>query len=278
MTNRSPFVLALVAVLALAVAPVVQAQTGVVAQQRESTLFKPWTDRIFINVNGAYFSPLPQDIKTATSFPIYDETATTSSVQTVTFKGSLVDITVGARVIQNFGLGMGYTSSSTIGTGTLSAKTPHPLVYDMPRSASGSLDGLDHFESAFHVMALYVAKLPMNFEVAVSAGPTFFKVQQDTIGSIATGDEVLPYTTITLKTPVVTMVEATKVGLNAGIDVAWFSNLSVSVLSNVGVGVFVKYAGTTVELKPVGVDPIPMKVGGTQYGFGLRLRFKIGNF
>ncbi len=271
---------ALVGALALMFVPAVQAQSGgVIATSgsgNESGLLSPWTDRIFINVNGSYLSPTPIDVKGGSTFTKYDETGTTTSASTVTFKKSLVDISGGVRVINNFGLAVGFTSSSTIGTGTLSASVPHPLVYNSPRMAGGTLDGLDHFESALNVMAVYVVNLPMSFQAAVSAGPTFFKVTQDTIGTVSVADEVAPYTRITLQNPTVVTTTANKTALNVGLDLAWFSPLRASVLSNLGVGVFVRYAGTTMELTPEGVDPISMKVGGFQYGAGLRIRFKIG--
>ena len=280
MMKRVVMVSAIVGAFALMFVPGVQAQTGVVAQSgggSETGLFSPWTDRIFVNVNGVGQSlPAPLEIKGGTTFSLYDETGTTSSAQTVTFKKKQFDVSGGVRVYWNLGLGVGYTSTSTVGTGVLTASSPHPLVYNAPRSAGGTLTGLDHFESAFHVMALYVVKLPSNFEVALSAGPSFFKLSQDTIGTVSIEPEVSPYTKITLTNPTVITTEATKVGVNAGLDLAWFSNLSYSVLSNVGVGVFVKYAGTTVAMTPEGADPISMKIGGVQYGGGLRIRFKIG--
>jgi hypothetical protein len=280
MMKRVVMVSAVLGAFALMFVPGVQAQTGVVAQSgggSGSGLFSPWTDRIFVNLNGVGQSlPSPLEIKGGTTFSLYDETGTTSSTQTVTYKKKSIDVSGGVRVYWNLGLGVGYTSSSTVGTGMLTATSPHPLVYNAPRTAGGTLSGLDHFESAFHVMALYVVKLPSNFEAAVSVGPSFYKVSQDTIGTVGLEPEVSPYTKITLTSPKVITTEATKVGVNAGLDLAWFSNLKYSVLSNVGVGVFVKYAGTTVSMTPEGAEPISMKIGGVQYGAGLRIRFKIG--
>jgi hypothetical protein len=279
MMKRVVMTAALAGALALVFVPGVQAQTGVVAQSGGGQgLFSAWADRIFVNLNGVAQSlPAPLEIKGGSTFSIYDETATTSSSQTVTFKKKPFDVSGGVRVFNNIGLGVGYTSTSTVDSGILSASVPHPLVYNSPRTAGGTLSGLDHFESALHLMVVYAVKLPKRFEVMVSAGPSFYKVSQDTIGAVSVqSGEVSPYTKITLTSPSVITTEAKKVGFNAGIDLAWFSNFSVSVLSNVGVGVFVKYAGTTIDVTPEGGTAIPMKVGGVQYGGGLRIRFKIG--
>ncbi len=284
MMKRVLMMSALLSAFALVLAPEVQAQTGVVAQSGTSSgLFSPWTDRIFVNLNlnGSTSSRSPLDLTGGSTFTKYDEQGSTTSSQTITFKKpKAFDVSGGVRVWWNLGVGVGYSSSSTLGDGVVSASVPHPLVYNMPRTAGGTMSGLDHFESAFHVSAIYVAKLPMNFEVAVSAGPSFFKVSQDTIGAIgedSIGPEASPYTTITLTQPKVIATTANKTGFNVGVDVAYFSNLSVSILSNVGVGVFVKYAGTTIDLKPEGsATPISMKLGGVQAGAGLRIRFKIG--
>ncbi len=280
MMKRVVTMSALLGAFVLVLAPAVQAQTGVVAQSGASQgLLSPWTDRIFVNLNvGSVPSRSPIQLTGGSTFSIYDETGSTTSSQTVTFKKpSAFDVSGGVRVFWNLGVGVGYSSSSTLGAGTIGASVPHPLVYGMSRTAGGTLDGLDHFESAFHVSAVYVAKLPKNFEVALSAGPSFFKVSQDTMGDVAVGPEVAPYTTITLVNPKVITTAASKTGFNFGADLSYFSNVSVSILSNIGVGVFVKYAGTTIDLKPEGsATPISMKLGGVKVGAGLRIRFKIG--
>ena len=62
--------------------------------------------------------------------------------------------------------------------------------------------------------------------------------------------------------------QAAEIGFNVGADMTYrFAN-------NFGIGAIVRYAAATVSLEPEGGgDPSDVKVGGFQFGGGLRIRF-----
>jgi hypothetical protein len=269
MINRVKTVIGITVACGLLAARVALAQPGPAAQASRGA----WTDRVFLNINGGLQSPADVQVAGSTTFPLYEETGTITDTQTIVGKKAFLDVSAGARVFGNFGVGVGYSTVSTVGTGRLRVTAPHPIAFDSPRSASGTIDGLDHFEQAIHVMAVYVVRLPAHLELTLSAGPSFFSLQQETVTSVGLGPEVSPFMTITLATPTTVSTKGSKVGVNAGADLAFFTNARVSLIRNLGVGAFVRYAGATIDLAPEGSDPLQLKVGGLQFGGGLRVRF-----
>jgi hypothetical protein len=109
-----------------------------------------------------------------------------------------------------------------------------------------------------------------NLRYRVFAGPTYFKVSQETIASITfsqafqvtgTGNEI----TI-IGTPL-NEADASEWGFHVGADVSWFTTRTA------GVGASVRYSRATVELPDLGGVTIEHNAGGFQAGVGLRLKF-----
>ena len=97
-------------------------------------------------------------------------------------------------------------------------------------------------------------------QVRLYAGPTYFNVSQDLLGSFL-ADE--PTTT-----------SASAWGYHAGGDIACFFTRSI------GLGGGVRYAGATVTIPDTAMDRFSgeghkqdVRVGGTSLAFGLRVRF-----
>ncbi len=116
-------------------------------------------------------------------------------------------------------------------------------------------------------MALWMLPLGEKFDIAVFAGPTYFKLSQGTIGEVTTSEVGPPYTSVKLNVPAVVTTDASKWGVNVGADATY------KFMRNFGVGGFVRWAGTKVDITPANGTAISVNVGGVQYGAGLRVRF-----
>jgi len=239
-----------------------------VVTARAQAQVTPWEDRVFVNVNFGYQSRSVADIASSKTSTIYDETATVSTAQTIESSGGMFDIAGGFRLVGNFGLGVGYNRISKDAVGTLTAKVPHPLFYDQPRTATAEIPNLKHQETALHLMGVFVLPVTNKLDVMVSAGPTFFNLEQQTIAADAQYSEVgAPYNSITLNSVSKITTKESKVGFNVGAD------LTVRLTTKLGIGGFVRYASAKVEIVPQSGDATEVNVGGLQFGGGLRLRF-----
>jgi len=237
------------------------------AQERRPTTPPPRpapTDRIFIAVDGTYQAGT-KDFSDSESFASNAETATYSGTYNVK-PGPAFNISGSGRVTRVFAVGIGvsrYTRETPI---AVTASIPHPFFFNRPRSLSDTVNG-NREELAVHVQAR--ALLPLNsrrMQAAVYAGPSFFSVKQDVITRVGFA-EAYPYDSITSAPGQMSNVSKSKVGFNAGADVAYFFTRQV------GVGGTAQYAGTTIQEPSAGGDDVDMKVGGFQVGGGLRLRF-----
>ena len=75
-----------------------------------------------------------------------------------------------------------------------------------------------------------------------------------------------PYTTVNM-TVSQTSTTGSEIGFNVGADATF------RIANNFGIGVIVRYTGATVSLTPEGGESSEVKVGGFQFGGGLRIRF-----
>ena len=196
---------------------------------------------------------------TSGSFPLYEETATFESSVGIGAEG-LIDISGGVRVWNNVAVGAGFSRYTDTSNGLFNASVPDPILFDTPRPASTTVEGLKHTESQFHVSVYWLQPVTDKIDVSLYAGPTFFSVKQVLPSgfTVATG-------TATIATITQTEVSGTAVGLHGGVDVRYL------ILENAGVGLFLRYAQA--RLDTTLVDGGRMEVGGFQYGVGARIRF-----
>lgn len=197
---------------------------------------------------------------TADSFALYDETASLASDQAVT-GGTLFNISGGYRVWQNLAVAVAYSWTTDVETAEVTGSIPHPLFFDNPSALAITVEDLERKESAVHIQAMYFlprfAFLPERLLLAVVAGPSFFKVEQQLVTAleVAFGTQN--------GTAVVGTESASAVGMNGGLD------LSYAATPDFDVNGFIRYSGAQMEVPSV----LELKVGGLQLGVGLRVRF-----
>lgn len=222
------------------------------------------TTKMFVVVNGAY-QLAANDFSDGAA---RRENAEDGRLDTsyVVKAGPVFDIAGGAIVWRQVGVGVGVSRFSTSTPASIKGTVPHPFFFNRVRSVSGDVQGLMREELAIHVQARGVFQAGPRLQVMVFGGPSFFKVKQGVVTDFAIS-ESYPYDDATFRAATTTNGDASKIGFNAGGDVAFFF------ARQIGVGATVQFAGTTMALPAAGGATQDVKVGGGKAGGGLRLRF-----
>ncbi len=235
----------------------------------QNVLTKSWTDRGYFNV-GLAQQNAKRSVEIATSFPLYDETATFGSRVAVGHE-QFVDVMAGVRVWRNLAVGFGFSRYDGRSTATYTASVPDPLFFDQPRASSGGFPDQQHTEKAVYLSALWMLPIHDNLHVAIFAGPSFVSLDKDFV----TGINVAPGTSNISSLSTSSLSEKATAGhvgfdIRYTIDVADVPGLrgASSVVTKLGFGVFARFGGGSVD-SPFGA----IDVGGTQFGFGLRVGF-----
>src|SRR5690606_5300095 len=151
----------------------------------QSALTRPWEDRVFGGINFGV-QAASSDVEENSTFVVYDENG---SLTTRSGFGSspMFDVSVGVRAWRNVGVALGFHSTSTSDDGEFRADIPHPIFFDRPRTVSGTVNGLDRREQAYHVMFGWMVPASHKMDLFVSFGPSFFRLRPDVIVLTAAG-------------------------------------------------------------------------------------------
>lgn len=229
---------------------------------------RDWTDRGFVHV-GMGFQSTAVDLGGSFPLSVYREQGRVEVSQTIGDR-PVYDLAGGVRVWRNLAVGIGFSGGNDVPQVTLTASIPHPLVFDRPRSVSGTAD-LDHSENAVHLLAVWMFPISDRLSMAVHGGPSFFTVKQGFATDIAFAEVGEPFTSVNL-TRVTTRTESeSATGINIGADLTY--RLLAYQRADLGGGLFLRYAGASVRFTAPGVDE-EMTAGGLQVGFGARIRFR----
>ena len=219
----------------------------------------------FVSINGAYEG-------TATGFSSTTTFVQNAEVGTVStsYGGGhppVIDIGGTGRIWHALGLSVAGTWSIEKADSAVSAQVPHPFLFNAPRRVEGVAAGLKRREIAFHLDPAVLLPLGDRLQLAVFAGPSYFRVRQGLVTAVTVTD-VYPYDTASFASA--TSADATKsrVGYNAGFD------LAVDISRTVGVGVLARYSRAMLTFDaPDGGTAVESRAGGLQVGGGLRVRF-----
>jgi hypothetical protein len=208
--------------------------------------------KAFINI-GVGVQPHQRTVTATDSFPLFDESATITSVQGIR-NGALFDIGGGYHVSPRFAVGAGFSTFGRAGTGTITASIPDPVFYDRPTTAAATVSDLEHKERSLHLQAIYLAPVSPKIDVAISAGPSFIFVSQD-FATAAVGSQGFA--------PTFKNETGTAVGFNVGAQINYLFQ------PQFGAGLFLGYDGGSLDL-PSSAD---MHVGGFRVGLAFQTRF-----
>ncbi len=227
----------------------------------------PWSDRGYINVGWGVESgsSAMADSKTST---IYEETAVINSAATFD-SGSLFDVAIGLRIWKNLTVGAGYHQEQNDTEGLLTGLIPSPVFFNRPRPLNETVPGLERKEKATHLMIGWVMPLGAKFDILVSAGPSFFRAEQDVVSAVSIGEVGGDFTAVVAQ-PTVTTRKQSVTGDNVGADATYIVWQNDSV--RVGAGGFVRFSTAETSFDMLSTSQ-PTDVGGIQFGFGARFRF-----
>jgi hypothetical protein len=209
----------------------------------------------YVNVSVG-IQPQHRDFDAASSFTVYDETATLLASEHIG-SGPLFDINGGFRLARNVLIGVGFSSFGDKHDGTIVASVPHPIFFNQQKTVVATVADLEHSERAVYVQFVYFVPLSEKIDLAFGIGPTFIHASQDVISSFN-----VPAGTQDVN-PVTESQSKTGVGVIVGFDGTYMFT------RRYGAGLFVRYNGASVDL-PLVPD---LSVGGFQAGVGIRVRF-----
>src|SRR5262249_32927367 len=101
----------------------------------------------------------------------------------------------------------------------VTAGIPHPFTFNHLRTVTGTAPDVERREFALHLDAAVVVPAQERLRLSVFGGPSVFHVEQGIVTSVS-ANEVYPFDTATFKSATVQNVSRTRVGFNAGVDVA----------------------------------------------------------
>ena len=219
--------------------------------------------RVSINIGGQLSSTT---FTTTTTSTVYREPATISTSYTVP-KGQLFDGGFLYRLAGNFGVGVAVSSYSERRDGAVTGSIPHPFFFNTPRSLSGTA----RQPAAQRGRRAHSGGLrdrdEDEYDVAISAGPTIFRVSQDLVSN-AVYAETYPYDTVTFTSATTVRAQGTKTGFNVGVDVGY------KLGTNLGVGGLVRFSRATLSFPLTGsAADVSVDAGGLQVGGGVRFYF-----
>jgi opacity protein-like surface antigen len=169
------------------------------------------------------------------------------------------------RIVPQFWLGVQYAMADMRPSASITAVSPHPLLFDAPRTVQGSINDVAHNEQNVHVDLMYT--LPVHaVDVKVMGGPTFFNLKQDFVSGVAL-NETYPFDTATFAGATTKRLSKTAVGFNGGVDI------SRLLTSQVGVGALIRYSRADVTFNDPDIGEQTVKAGGVELTAGVRLRF-----
>jgi hypothetical protein len=200
------------------------------------------------------------------TFTQYEETASVNIAQSHG-GGFLFNIEGGARVYGRIYAGLAITQVSSDIDTVVSASIPHPLVFDQPRSAQLVASGLDHGETGFHLFGRYVFPINDDFEIGVSAGPSFINVSHDVVTGISFQEGGAPFNSVTITGTSQREESETVVAFNFGF------NGTYRLTGQWGLDGFFRYARGSADVPGASTNTVEIKAGGAQFGVGVRYGF-----
>jgi hypothetical protein len=237
------------------------------ASESQAQMLK-WTDRGFASINAGVQVGSHEFTESSTP-TIYGEAASFSVPHAID-GGALFDVSGGARVAGNLGIGVGYSRFSKSESPTVTAQIPNPLFFGRPRTATASTGSLDRTESVVHLQALWMLPVARKMDVAVFAGPSFFSISQDLIsGDLTRGitEGAAPFNSVALGSVSTASQKKNAVGFNVGADISYM------IVPRAGVGVLLRYSAASADLPTAGGGTVSVDAGGLQVGVGARIRF-----
>jgi hypothetical protein len=183
------------------------------------------------------------------------------------------DLGIAARVWRGLHVGAAVSIyDDKNGAGTVTARVPHPLQFNKPRTVTGDIPNATRREVGQHIMFGWNIQTAGGLEFLLFGGPSIIATDQLVVNSLTLSldKEVFPFDELAFPPVESETLRENVMGYNAGVDMTW------RFARKVGVGLLVRYSEgkqAFTPTRPAGVAPVEVTVGGLQAGGGLRVIF-----
>jgi hypothetical protein len=237
------------------------------AQLKPRVPLRPPQDRYWISVDvGQQTTENP--LSERQNFEQYFEQGSFTLERTIP-RAVFYNVAGFARVWRSLLAGGAVSIFDNRGSGTLTARVPHPLHFNRPRTVEGSISGVERREIGQHVSAGWLIPVQSNLDVIAFGGPSIFTTEQIfvTALTLSLDKEVFPFDSLAFPGAVTETQRENVIGYHLGGDLRWKLN------RHFGVGFLVRYANGRHDFRPSGGSTVEVDTGGLHAGGGLRLVF-----
>ena len=240
------------------------AMIGVAVLGSAVTVAAQQDGRVFIDINGG-IQVTSADFTDNIVFTEFVEEGDLDAAYAIN-SGVVIDIGGGFKLLDNLGVGVGFSRFDKSHEANVTARVPHPFFFDRHRSISGSETGLSRTETAVHIQARWFVSVLDQVDLSLFGGPTFFNLTQDLVTGVDVGQSY-PFDVASFADASTAQQSKSAVGYHVGADVGFFFSRSV------GIGALVRFSRASVDLASEDGGTISIDTGGFHAGGGLRLRF-----
>lgn len=223
-----------------------------------------WRDSGWLSVNVGFQGP-PAAFTADTTFTSNVETGTISTDYRFN-SAMLFDVGGGVRIWRNLGLGVSVSSFTKEDDLDVSARVPHPFLFNQPRTVTGQLSGVERREIGVHIQAMWMIPAGNHLQIGVLGGPSFIMVRQGVVTAVNI-TETYPFDSATFRSADSAEQSRHAVGFHAGVDASYLFN------QRIGVGGIARFARARATFDLVDGGTVKADLGGAQVAGGLRVRF-----
>lgn len=180
--------------------------------------------------------------------------------------GRAVGVQAAARLWRGLLVGVDVTSLDTPARASVSARLPHPLLFNSPRTVSGDSGDLDATEIGVHLQAAWMFALLERLDLMVGGGPSYIRREQPLVDQV-TFDETFPFHTAAFTGVSPSVREKGAWGGHAAAQLLWALRRSFAVVGGT------RFSRASIDVVSADGETLTVDVGGLQLFGGLRVRF-----
>ena len=184
-------------------------------------------------------------------------------------KAPVYDVGAMVRLWRALHAGAAVSIFDKSGAGTVTARVPHPLQFNKPRTTTGEIAGALRREIGQHIMVGWSIPAASGLDFMIFGGPSIFAAEQSFVTglNLTLDQEVFPFNELAFPDAQTQRLRENVIGYNAGVDMTW------RFADHLGVGLLIRYSSGSKAFTPAGSAPVDVTAGGLHAGGGLRLGF-----
>ena len=184
-------------------------------------------------------------------------------------KAVIYDFGASVRLWRELYAGAAVSIFETTGDGTLTARVPHPLQFNKPRTTTGDIANATRTEIGTHITFGWMIPAASGLDFLLFAGPSIFMTEELFVNSLTLSldKEVFPFDELAFPGAETETLRESVAGYHMGVDMTW------RFADHFGVGLLLRYSNGGRAFTPTGSQPVEVTAGGLHAGGGLRVLF-----